>query len=211
LAEDKDNKDDLLRELNNLKAIVEKIEGEVGSRDKLEFEETRRCLLNIAHSKNQTHAGYLIAIVIGALTLISRWNIFFSPPQTTVSSYTTIIFFSLVSAIIAVTAYLIQRTFFWTTYGTSVLNLSSSEADKLFEKYKANPKHKGYQAPEYPLSCILNGAVAQRVEDFRKEKGESWTTKFAAMDSRDVIILSVVSGVISFLILLNVWLLPYLI
>jgi hypothetical protein len=205
LVEDKDNKDDLRREFNNLKAKVEKTEEEVALKYKLEFEETRRCLLNIAHSKNQTHAGYLIAVVIGALTLISRWDIFLNPTQKLLV-LTTIIFFILVSTMTAGTAYLIQRTFYWTTYGTSVLNMSSSDAEELFKRYKTDPKHKSLQEHKSPLSCILNGAVAQHIEDMRMKKNEGLTTKFAVMGDRDVILLSGFSWLISFLVLLNIWL-----
>jgi hypothetical protein len=209
LAEDKDKKSKLLRELNNLKAKVEKIEGEVGLRDKSEFEENRRCLLNIAHSKNQTHAGYLIAIVIGALTLISRWDIFFNLPQKPVSPSITIIFFIMISAIIAITIYLVERTFYWTSYGTAVLNLPTSEVETLFKRYISDKEHKDSQEL-VPYGCKLNDAVAQHLKEL-KPKEKNWLTKFALMDDKDLIKLSVVSGLISFLILLNIWLLHILI
>jgi hypothetical protein len=50
------------------------------------FEDTRRCLLTIYRSNIQTHAGYLIAIIVGSLAFVSRFDIFFSISQEPYSS-----------------------------------------------------------------------------------------------------------------------------
>jgi hypothetical protein len=41
-----------------------------------EIEDSRRSLLQYYNSQTMTHIGYLIALIIGSLTLISRWDSF---------------------------------------------------------------------------------------------------------------------------------------
>lgn len=48
---------------------------------KPEFDETRRCLVNSYHSYAETHADYMIAIIIGFLTLVSSFRSFFDSGQ----------------------------------------------------------------------------------------------------------------------------------
>jgi hypothetical protein len=74
---------------------------------KHDFEETRRCMLKVYASHIQTHTGLLIAVIIGAFTLISRFTDFYT------STNNEITFLSLLSIIVGATFYLLIRIFYW--------------------------------------------------------------------------------------------------
>jgi hypothetical protein len=156
--------------------------------DEREFEETRQCLLNIAHSKNQTHAGYLIAIIIGTLTLVSRWDTFFDLSQKSTFSITTFLFFGIISASASVTFYLVKRSCYWTSYGSSVMNMTIIGAQNFFEKYRSKPENKSLCERVNPPSCILNAAVSQRLEDLYLTKKEhvGKVTRFGVMRGKAI-------------------------
>lgn len=56
---------------------VQRYQAKASEYEEPDFEENVRFLGHLYHSYVQTHAGYLIGIIIGSLTLISRWDIFF--------------------------------------------------------------------------------------------------------------------------------------
>lgn len=169
--------------------------------DKKEFEETRRFLFETAQSKHQKHLGYLITIVIASLTgslatLVLQSDTFFNVIQ---KPNTTLLFFVIISVIAAVTFYMLKRTLFWNTYSSAVLNLSIQASKKLFLKYSSKENKKGLREQENPLTCILNVAVCQHLEDLQsRRKGLAWTTKLAVLDSKMTFMLCVEAGLIAF-------------
>lgn len=179
--------------------------------DNSELEETRRCLFNMANSRSQTHAGYLIAIVIGSSILISRWDIFFSIPQKPVSSFTTSAFFILIGIIAFVTAYLTKRMFYWNTYASTVINLSTVEIEKLFGEYeKGNKEDKEennrFQYYMRPNCYILNGAVGQHIEKLRKDEKTVLIAKFSVIEEKEFIQISFLFGLATGLALFGFYL-----
>ena len=154
------------------------------------IEEARRNLVNKAHSKNQTHAGYLIGFIIGSLTLISRWDIFFESSQKPNVSINGHLFFAIFSVIAALAVYFMQRACYWTSYGGAAENFSISLLIKLFDKYKSKPENENLEKQVSPMSCILNCAVAQHLEDLQfTDEPLKLTTKFAAIGRKRTILL----------------------
>jgi hypothetical protein len=182
----------LLKKITDNERRSEKVEEKAKSEADIDFEETRRCLLNIAHSKNQTHAGYLIAIIIGALTIISRWDAFFSPPEQSVTPV-TIAFFFIIGSIAFVTVYMIKRTLYWNAYTSSVLNLGINEARELYIKYiKAPPEYEPKK--DVPDSCILNAAAVQHMVDLREKENAKWYLKIGVMEEKESVSIAFILG-----------------
>lgn len=80
------------------------------------LESCRRSLLQYYSSQNVTHAGYLIALIIGGLTLVSRWDTFKG------NWLTWDIFISLLSIVAGVGFYFLGRTISWATFEYEILN-----------------------------------------------------------------------------------------
>ena len=99
------------------------------------FEETRRCLLRMYHSNIQTHAGYLLAIIVASVTLIVNWENFFPSIEKTLLFWTQFVFYGLVISIIGFTFYVLQRMLYWNAFNNVVLTLTIPETINYLEKY----------------------------------------------------------------------------
>ncbi len=97
-----------------------------------ELEETRRCLLNMYHSSIQTHAGYLIAIIIGSLTLFSRWQDFFNCIAPWYSEW---VFLVLLYLLIVIGFWTIMRISYWNSYSNYALGIIPKTVVKKFNEY----------------------------------------------------------------------------
>jgi hypothetical protein len=97
------------------------------------LENTRLCLLKLWHGYNQTHAGYLIAIIIGTLTLISRWDIVFVVYNLPIVRYA---FYFILIAISCVVSYVIKRMFYWITLSSF---LAKIEKKDIIAEYQGAP------------------------------------------------------------------------
>jgi hypothetical protein len=80
-----------------------------------------------------THAGYLIALTIGGLTLISRWDAF------KVGWLTWDIFIFLLSLIAGVGVYLLGRTIQWASLEYEILNSPKVTTEYAESKGFGNP------------------------------------------------------------------------
>lgn len=76
----------------------------------LEWEETRRCMMQTCTSHIQTSAGLLIALIIGAFTLISGFSSFYS------SSNNIITFGFLLSSLIGAGFYFMGKISYWSLF-----------------------------------------------------------------------------------------------
>jgi hypothetical protein len=118
-----------------------------------EFEESRRCLLNSYHSYVQTHAGYMIAITIGFLTIISNFDSFFKsgPVIATLSISTVFLTFTwgflafliLIFLILFASWYMIKRIRYWASYASLAVSLTFDDAILLFNEYNAKREKDG--------------------------------------------------------------------
>ena len=139
--------------------------------DPVLFEKTREYILKIYHSDIQTHAGYLIAIVIGVLALISRWDVFFN------NSLTKIIFFIILAVISAFAAYAFKRMFYWIAHSNVIIGANTESIESWFDEAleskpllkdrKSNPYTLMFQvATFYHLCKLKSEGKATRQVDF---------------------------------------------
>jgi hypothetical protein len=89
--------------------------------DKQTFEESRRCLLTVYHSYIQNHAGYLIALIIGLIALLSTSESFFR----TLGSLGFWVSFGVVLALIF---YDLLRMIYWNHCVSQAIGLSEEIA-----------------------------------------------------------------------------------
>ncbi len=129
-----------------------------------DFEESRRCLLNVYHSYVQNHAGFAIAVIIGAFTLLSSWNSFFGTNKTALSPY---IFFSLISALGSAGFYVLIRTMYWTNYAGCLTSILPEGTEKLYKMFCDRVKPKD--------EFIANGSLLLKLEWASKQ--HLWETK----------------------------------
>ena len=96
-------------------------------------ENSRGYLLSYYNTQTMTHGGYIIALVIGALTLISRWQKFAEGKGKEILSKRVfircrwIIFIFVISSIIALGVYMIGRTLWWGALASKVMNTKVDE------------------------------------------------------------------------------------
>jgi hypothetical protein len=101
-----------------------------------DFEKARYSLMESYNSKILSHVGYLVAIIIGSLTLISRWDAFFFNNPLNPSVIFSRLFFDIVLiGIFSVTTYIVIRTFFWTSFTHYVLGAQETSVNDHFEKW----------------------------------------------------------------------------
>jgi len=127
-----------------------------------EFEETRRCLLNLYNSNIQTHAGYIIAIIIGVLALISNVETFLKNP------ILAVIFWILIAMCIGLPIYMIGRISFWTYYSSSAKFLTLDDAIELYKKNHLGKIDLKKGTPS--VTNILNVSISQKLLDDKLQR-----------------------------------------
>lgn len=103
-----------------------------------DFEETRRCLLNNYHSYVQTHAGYLIALIIGFFAVISAFKDFFSSEAFGIlwlcGIPISIPFYAIIITISVVSGYAVLRIIYWSTWASQAIIIPVDEAIQYFNE-----------------------------------------------------------------------------
>jgi hypothetical protein len=135
-----------------------------------EFDETRRCLLNSYNSYIQTHAGYMIALIIGLLTLISAFGAFFK------SLELTTVFILLIIAILLVSFYVVVRIYYWTYFANTAISVTIDDVILLFNKN--NTEFKSF-TKKPPCLAILQIAISQKLLDEKDAGTVSWVLEIA--------------------------------
>lgn len=125
--------------------------------DKKEFEEARRCLLNSYHSYVQNHAGYVIALVIGLLALISNYDSFLKTGSVIVFGF----FCFFIMLIVGAFFYMVRRIQYWTSFADLALCLTLDDVI-LFFNYRNSTWPNPYLT-EAPHLAILQLAIYQRL------------------------------------------------
>jgi hypothetical protein len=87
-------------------------------------ESSRRALLGYYNSQTMTHGGYIIALVIGILTLVSRWTEFSEP------LLARIVFLFLISFLVSLGLYIVGRTLLWGALAYNVLDAQLYTSDE---------------------------------------------------------------------------------
>jgi hypothetical protein len=155
--------------------------------DEADFEETRRCLLNLYHSYVQTHAGYLIALVIGLVTFIP--TVIFTFDTLLKSLGGTTVFSILIIGIILMFGLLVLnvvRVYYWTIYANNVTFIPIDKAIKYFNERKITiPINKRLEDfPELysykmPNTNIIQIAIGVQIRNDFKNNASPWYNKLA--------------------------------
>lgn len=134
--------------------------------DRNTFEESRRCLLTAYHSYVQNHAGYLIAIVIGLIALLSTVNSFISIFGSTVFGISTLFILGLIF-------FDLLRMGYWSAYASTTILISTNYAIDTFNKI--NAKKISYTV-EYPApeTAILQWAIHRTLLISTQDKKQSF-------------------------------------
>ena len=169
------------------------MEGEDG------LEETRRCLLNMYHSNIQTHAGYLIGIIIGSLALFSRMDTFFG--TLAVFVYSDWFFLFLLWLIIIAFIWNVLRIVYWTSYVNNAITLSAKEAAEKFNRHNVKRKEKGesyyVKTNKPPLTIMFQRGIEKWHEETRAQLGLH--KKIALITAKNLwsfVIISIVAGLL---------------
>ena len=139
---------------------IDDIETEMNKEE--EFEKNRKILLQNCNSSIQTHAGYLLAVIIGSLTLVSQWKSFFN------NGYMPrIAFYVLLDLIFVVSFYVVGRMLYWTFLSGSIMDMVYSN---------------------FAIHCILheyyyleNGSHIKNVSD-RRQRSKMWLVQDRAIN-----------------------------
>jgi hypothetical protein len=100
-------------------------EKEIGTAD---IEDTRISLLKNYHSNIQTHAGYMIALIVGGLTIFSRLDIFFG--KQLFVPHAGWIFIFLIGILITSGIWIVLRIIYWTSYVNLLYPSNTKAAQK---------------------------------------------------------------------------------
>ena len=151
--------------------------------DSNEFESIRKTLLNQYHSQNITHSGFIIAVIIGVLTVISRADIFFKEPLTIT------LFFALLGSASGFCFYLYGRIRYW----NNLINLTLiiTEREFLISHSRTRPNC---------VACIGN------LQHYIYDASKAHPKRFP-MEPRELAIWSVIVGLIT----MNALMMGYLI
>lgn len=83
-----------------------------------EIESSRKALLKFYSSQTMTHGGYIIALTVGFLTLVSRWDAF----AETIGL--RCMFYLMFSLIMSIGIYITGRTLYWACLSHTILGIA---------------------------------------------------------------------------------------
>jgi len=133
------------------------------------YEHARAALLRYYNSQCMTHGGYLIALVIGLLTIISNWTNF----KDVIPLFYITVFF-----LITLCGYIIYRIFWWGYFASTILHVGKKE----IEEEKKQRKERNNQVPMSILHCATTTQVRNTnvlTSLFEKYTGKiiKWTSR----------------------------------
>jgi hypothetical protein len=131
----------------------------------LELEGMRKTLLKMYHSNIQTHAGYLIAIIIGSLTLFSRLDTFFGNSLFIGSGWA---FLVLLWLILMAGIWAILRIVYWTSYANVALTISVDDMKIGFNNKNARlvSTGSGYDETKIPPNTAVLSFAIDEAHDY---------------------------------------------
>jgi len=133
--------------------------------DEKDFEDTRKCLLNSYHSYVQTHAGYIIGLIIGASAVIYSFNALHA-----IGVWGIFAFVALILVILGASLFFALRIFYWTLWANVAIIIPIGEALEYFNNRKITNKDIEnidylYKAPNTNIIQIaINGRLNYEVE-----------------------------------------------
>ena len=132
------------------------------------LEDARKLLLDSFHSYVQTHAGYIIAIMLGFFAVMSSLDTFFQ------NLFLIIVFGLLMVGLVGLGIYMILRITYWTSMANYTICITVKYAIQYFNEFNSTAKH--YFWDEAPPIAILQNAISQNYKD---DKTASWLKRQA--------------------------------
>lgn len=117
-------------------------------------------LIETYRSESQTHSYYIIALMIGCLTLISRFDSFLTNDASS-SLSTKLVFYFFLSAISGLTVYFIGRLSYW----SALSELTKRLTDEQYKTYASN------DYDQMHTICILEDCIQSKLEEHFKFRG----------------------------------------
>ncbi len=124
------------------------------------FEKTRGDMITVYHSYIQNHVGYLLALIIGFLSLIANWTYFFNGQA--VINY---IFWLLIHVIFFAGLWVGFRIFYWVTWTSYLLSITYEIAVELFKETTDWEKYK-LKNPKPSCGSIIHVAVRESMNGY---------------------------------------------
>ena len=155
--------------------------------DNARFDALKKTLIDQYHSQLMAHAGYIIALIIGSLTIISRADIFFN-----FVAFGILSMFALVSFIGGLIFYFTSRLFYW----SCLENLTFSVTEKDFSKFHKANIEKG--ACLANLQLFIADDILKRI---KKDPKKSIQNRIASSSSLSKFFVSSLVSIVIFLYL----------
>jgi hypothetical protein len=161
-----------------------------------EFEKRRETLLNQYHSENLTHSGFIIAIIIGTLSLVANFKDFFNNGVLPILA-----FYFFMSFVVVLAIYFAGRLYYWIALSNSILTLT----EKMFDEYKTKvqaPLLKDGKIPiddDRPNIAYMQTFGKQRIDNFEEF---SIQTFFAKLSPGRLLVMSLFIGLVLYNVLI---------
>ena len=124
-----------------------------------DFEESRRCLLNNYHSYVQTHAGYLIALILGLFAVIATFKDFLAAGLTG-----QIAILGLIGSIVIASAFMGLRIIYWSSWASGAITITEDNAIRYFNDENKIEKTYLTKAPNtHIIQCGIKYAIKQNI------------------------------------------------
>jgi len=161
-----------------------------------EFEKRRETLLNQYHSENLTHSGFIIALIIGALSLVANFKDFFNN-----GALPILVFYFFMSFVVVLAIYFAGRLYYWIAISNSVLTLT----DKMFDEYKQIIQAPFLKDGKIPIDDDRpNIAYMQTFSKQRIDNAEEFSIRlfFAKLSPGRLLVMSLIIGIVFYNVLI---------
>ena len=154
--------------------------------DETDFEETRRCLLDSYHSYVQNHVGYIVALVIGLVTIISTIIFTFNALlQTIIGTSAFLILLIGIGIMLFLTPYNALRIAYWSFFTSIALTIPISLAARLFNDYnRLNQPFPNREGERAPNTAIIQYAIIQAILEGKENNRLSPIQRLAIWSAR---------------------------
>jgi hypothetical protein len=155
------------------------------------FERLRAILIDQYHSQIMAHAGYILALIIGSLTLISRFDIFID--RGLIGVLTLLL---MLSAVVGLGVYFSGRLFYWNCLTCLSLSITENE----FKEYHNIHLDRG--------ACLgnLQLLIAKEKTDLTRKNPITIQNRIACTPVKELVKNSIFVSVVIFLWLMAFWL-----
>lgn len=151
-----------------------------------EFEKIRRTLLSDFRSQTLAHSGLIIAIIVGTLTLVSRWVDFFNG-----GAIPTLVFLFIISVMLGLTFFAVVRFFYYGLLTNEALIMTREQYDERKLWFVAGTKKEDIVFPDIAL---MQKFVCDSAKETRQTTDSRSTIKWMVRNLLGLSLLVIVSA-----------------